>query len=303
MKRFFCLLLALCLLFPAALAEEWEGDGDDWTLYESPFGWSLWYDAGLFLLDDGRADGAVVICPRDLYTELPQRDEKGGIAAPRDPLNQAVLRIAALMEPAAAPGWTPPPEGEPSEREMDLSLPYECTTVYVEDETIGRYTLDNLFVLLPDAFFYAYISYPEDDPDGWGEMLWDVLCTLEFPAQPAVNDDFRLDFFRDDADGTPFTDVILDEDAVAIVLLPYRTMTDFRLETPIWDEENFTVSDALTVYTAASLSPGDNLRIFVYFEDILPTLRARYTDADGMEQCWYFTESGRDGSLLLMDDL
>ena len=99
-----------------------------------------------------------------------------------------------------------------------------------------------------------------------------------------------------------FIDVVYDEDAEPITLVPYRDMKDFVLEALTWDDEAFTVSEAFPLYAADPLSPGDNLNIYCYFADFLPVLRIRYTDAEGNAQCLYITDSGRDGSLLLLDE-
>ena len=89
-----------------------------------------------------------------------------------------------------------------------------------------------------------------------------------------------------------------------IVLIPLREMTDFALEYLDWDWDfdDPEPSVAMTLYAAAILAPGDNLRVSCYFEDIMPNLRVRYTDAEGEDQCFYLFQSGRDGSLMLLTE-
>ena len=299
LKRLCCFPLALCLLISVAVhAEETE---ETWELYESPYGFSLWYDAQLYLMEDNREDGAIVLYPLSLYTPLESRDESGRIAVPIDEKMQAGIRIEQPAPPVDA-DWTPSPDHAPLEKELDIAWPYLCTTMRLENQVPGSYTADDLFVFLPTCFFSASIVYPQGDPDGWGEKLWDVLSTLEFPPQPVVNDDFMLDYFQGGAAGMQFIDVVYDEDAEPITLVPYRDMKDFVLETLTWDGEAFTVSEALPFYAANPLSPGNNLNIYCYFADVLPNLRIRYTDADGEAKCFYIFQSGRDGSLLLLTE-
>lgn len=302
LKRIFCVLIAFCLLSGvSAWAEERE-----WTYYESPYGFSLWYDAGAYLIEDEREDGAVIIYPLALYTPLETPNEAGWIAVPKDETAQAGIRIKMSFQPVEA-DWTPPSDHIPTDKELDVAWPYFCTTMNLEKGVPGPYTEDDLFVLLPSCFFTAGIDYPQGDPDGWSEKLWDVLSTLEFPPQPVITDDFLLDYFQGGAAGMQFIDVVYDEDAEPITLVPYRDMKDFMLEAVAWefDADPGIVSDGFSVfplYTADPLSPGNNLNIYCYFADVLPTLRIRYTDADGKDQCWYITQSGRDGSLLLLSE-
>lgn len=297
MKRLYCVLLTFCLLWVIpGWAEEAE---QNLKYYESPYGFSLWYDAQAYRIEDDREDGAVVVYPLALYTPLESRDASGRIAVLKDEKMPAGIRIEQPSAPVDA-DWTPSPDRVLLEKELDVAWPYICTTMNVENGVPGPYTVDDLFVLLPTCFFSAGIAYPQGDPEGWSEKLWDVLSTLEFPPQPVVNDDFLLDFFQGGAAGMQFIDVIHDEDAEPITLVPYRDMKDFVLEALTWDGEACAVSEAVPLYTADPLSPGDNLNIYCYFTDVFPDLRLRYTDENGDPQCWYITQSGRDGSLLLL---
>ena len=298
MKKLCCVLLALCLLASlSAAAEEAE-----WTLYESPYGFSLWYDAQSCLIEEGREDGATVIYPLALYDPLPGRDEMGRAALPKDEKLQAYIRIEQPAPPVDA-GWTPPADRAATEKELDIAFPYLSTAMLIEDPQAGPVTVEELFVLLPDSFFAASIAYPQDDPVGWSEELWDILSTLEFAPQPAVfRDDLRLDFFQGGAAGMRFTDVVIDEEAEPVVLLPLRELRDFSLNRIVWDEENFEPLGLEPVYTADTLAPGDHLAIFAYFPDVLPELCARYTDAEGERWSLSLFQSGRDGSLLLIPE-
>ena len=301
MKRLYCVVLALCFLRCTVVPGLSEAQEGEWTLFESPYGFSLWYDARLYMIEDNREDGATVLYPLELYTPLESRDESGRIAVPKDEKIQAGIRIEQPAPPVDE-DWTPPANRVSVERELDIAWPYFCTTMPLEGGVQGPYAVDDLFVLLPTGFFSAGIVYPQSDPDGWSEKLWDVLSTLEFSPQPAVDEDFRLDFFQGGAAGMQFTDLIVDEDAEPIVLIPLRAMKDFVLEYLDWDFEIMTPTVAMTLYAATILSPGNSLRVSCYFEDVMPNLRVRYTDAEGEAQCFYVFQSGRDGSLMLLTE-
>ena len=298
MKRLFCILLALVML---GVLPAWAEEAEEWTSYESPYGFSLWYDAQAYLLEDDREDGAVVLYPLALYTPLEARNESEQIAVLKEGKMPAGLRIEQPSLPVDE-DWTPPADRDFLDMELDIAWPYFCTEMNIENGEPGPCTVEDLFVLVPNFFFSAGIVYPQGAPDGWREKLWDVLATLEFPPQPVITEDFLLDFFQGGAAGMRFIDVVHDGDAEPITLVPYRDMRDFVLEYVEWDDETFTVSEAFPLYTADPLSPGDNLNIYCYFTDVLPNLRFRYTDTEGNAHCHYIFQSGRDGALLLLKE-
>ena len=83
------------------------------------------------------------------------------------------------------------------------------------------------------------------------------------------------------------------------IRVPLEEVTDFALEKLDWNDFKYTASP---VCVAAVLSPGQNLRIYTDIPDAMPNLRFRYTDGRGNPQCWYITQSGRDGSLMLLGE-
>lgn len=284
MKRLFCMLLALCLFVCPALAEyddayEDEYDGDDgWVYFESRFGFSAWYlEYEISQWEDiWNGQTAEFFCPVE--------DQSGNAF-----MVFAGHRFSMLL-------WD---DYSRIPLEPNISLDYPCEVTAFTD---GSVVLEQWIVSVADGDYVFILQYEADDPCNWRELFYSILTSVEFPSQPAVTDDFLLDYFQGGAAGMQFIDVVYDEDAEPITLVPYRDMKDFVLEALTWDDEAFTVSEAFPLYTADPLSPGDNLNIYCYFTDFLPVLRIRYTDAEGNAQCLYITDSGRDGSLLLLDE-
>lgn len=275
MKRFFCILLTFCFLCCGIVP----GVAEDWTLFESRYGFTLWYpeDQMEFWIDDWYEETAEAFCPLE--------DESG------------VAEMVCRGSRFSVVIWDDYTRISDDDMDADLGYPFEVTAY-----TDGDVIVEQWIVSAADADYVFIIQYEQGDPQGWAPLFHSVLETLEFPSQPAVSDDFLLDFFQGGAAGMQFIDVVIDEEAEPISLVPYRDMNHFRLETLVWDDETFTVSEACPIYTADPLSPGDNLNIYVYFEDFFPNLRFSYTDADGKEYCWYLFESGRDGSLMLLTE-
>ena len=279
MKRFLCVLLVLCMLMGTALCE------NDRRQFESGYCFSLWYDDTRFAVDSWQDE------ERGLVERFRFLDENAAAYLEISSLDEAVDEEERWWKQGLSPMdvyWVP---------ELDLALPwhYAC----YENE----YLIVEEWIVTADSGLLSFaISHPIKDDRHWGEELFSILETVEFPPQPAVSADFRLDFFQGGAAGMRFTDLMVDEDAEPIVLIPLREMREFALEYLEWSMDTVTPTVAMTLYTDAILSPGTNLRVSCYFADVLPNLRVRYTDADGAAQCFYLFQSGRDGSLLLLTE-
>ncbi len=278
MKYLCCMLMVLCILCGAlpAMAETY---GEGWTLFESRFGFTLWYPEDQLDLwtDDWLEETAECFCPWDDQSGVAEMVCRGS-------------RYSAMM-------WDDYTRISDDELDADFGLPFEVTA-YSDGETIA----EQWIVTAPDADYVFIIEYEVGDPQGWAPLFHAVLETLEFPSQPAGNADFRVSYYQGGAAGMTFTDMVVDEDADPIVLIPLREMRSFALEYVDWDFDTMESTVAMTLYASAILAPGDNLRVSCYFEDFMPNLRVRYTDAEGEAQCFYLFQSGRDGSLLLLNE-
>ena len=277
MKRIIGILLALCLLSGfSALADEDEF-GENWDYLESRFGYSLWYNADQLTCwtEEWNGDMAEMLCPWE---------DESGVAV--------MICRGSRFSDTLWDDWTRIDLDEDA-LYIYLDYPYEVTA-YTDGEVIA----EQWIVSAADCDYVFIFQYEVDDPENWALLFRDTLYGLEFPFHPAENACFRLDFFQGGAAGMQFIDIVLDEDAESIVLMPLEAVTDFALESVDWEDfEDYT---ATPVLLADTLSPGQNLRIYCYIPDMLPDLRFRYTDPEGNDQCWYISQSGRDGSLILI---
>lgn len=279
MKKLFYVLLALCFLCCAAVPGMAETYGEEWTLFESRFGFNLWYpeDRLDFWIEDWCEEPAEAFCPVEDQSGVAEMVCRGS-------------RYSAMM-------WDDYTRISDDELDADFGLPFEVTA-YTDGEIIA----EQWIVSARDADYVFIIQYETGDHQGWAPLFHAVLETLEFPAQPAENADFRLDYFQGGAAGMQFTDLVVDGEADPFVLIPLREMRSFALEYLDWDFDTMEPTVSMTLYASAILAPGGNLRVFCYFEDVMPNLRVRYTDAEGEEQCFYLFQSGRDGSLILLTE-
>ena len=273
MKRIVCLFLILPLLFSlSALADE-----GDYEAFESDLGFSIMYPDSLVIpygeddencfrpIQDGT--GANLVCR---------------MAAPEDGVGWGNLGYSPMVPEAVTP-------------DLDLALPWDYAG-YVSDD--GREWVEELVVQAAYGEYHFILTYPPEDPDEWGDVFRSMLETLEFPRQEAHAGSIDLLF---DLNGDiSYTDVVVDPEAEPVWLYP-DAVTALVLEKVDWNDEYFTIADTETLFTG-DFTGAECLRIFCYFPDGLPNLRVRCINRNGDRECWYLAESGRDGSLMLLDE-
>lgn len=92
----------------------------------------------------------------------------------------------------------------------------------------------------------------------------------------------------------------LSEDGANLLLLPQEKITDFSISYVQYDATSEKFQDIDTIYTIDELSPDIPLIIKMTMPDI-PNIKASYTVASGMKQSVIIAESGKDGSLYLIE--
>ena len=276
MKRFISILLFICLVCGCAAAGADEMEEMEW--FESSFGFTLSYPAERMEVYTQDWEGFAADC---FY---PVAEDPGS--------DLFVCRGSRFTNRYwETEDWRRLSVDEP---DADLSFPFSLLA-YTDGETI----VEEWVVSAADADFSFLVFYDQGDRRGWAHLCHQALESLEFPFQPAVTDEFRVDFFQGGAAGMEFIDVVQDEEAAPIVLSPLQNVTDFSLEYmqgETWDD------DVLMLYTADEMRPGEHLRVSIYLGEFEPDLRIRYTDFWGQDHCWYISESGRDGSLLFLSE-
>ena len=275
MKRIMAWLLTAALLLSAlpALGEE--------TWFESANGYSFFYDDTKLLVDTETVPGAEIITPK-----------KGDAAT--------ALSCRYIEADDGLTDWTQ--EGyiraEADDPEFDLALRYTYAVYESPDETV-----EELMVTTVDGDMYLFsLSCPAGDPQDVADQLRDLLGTLEFPSQPAVSGSFRLDFWPEDVFGSETVDIVLDEEAQPLLLLAMQPVSTFVMEEVIWDEDAYQPIGFKPIYTAERLTAAEPLRLYCFIPDGLPFLRIRCYNGAGEEESYYLSQSGRDGSLMLLDE-
>ena len=89
-----------------------------------------------------------------------------------------------------------------------------------------------------------------------------------------------------------------------IVLLPTRSVTDFHYFIVGFREggDQLTLTRDDDLYTADALSPDRPLLLAIPFVETLPNRGVSYVDADGALRQYAIVESGKDGTIFLMEE-
>ena len=89
-----------------------------------------------------------------------------------------------------------------------------------------------------------------------------------------------------------------------IVLLPTRSVTDFHYFIVGFREggDQLTLTRENDLYTADALSPDRPLLLAIPFVETIPNRGVSYVDADGALRQYAIVESGKDGTIFLMEE-
>ena len=90
-----------------------------------------------------------------------------------------------------------------------------------------------------------------------------------------------------------------------IVLLPTRSVTDFHYFIVGFGEggDQLTLTREDALYTADALSPDRPLLLAIPFVETIPNRGISYVDADGALRQYAIVESGKDGTIFLMEEV
>jgi hypothetical protein len=93
---------------------------------------------------------------------------------------------------------------------------------------------------------------------------------------------------------------VIDENGASLLILPKEKITDLSIINILYNEGPEKFEDVKTLNTIKELSPEKPLIIKMNMPD-LPTIKVSYTTAAGMKQSVVIAESGKDGSIFLIE--
>lgn len=292
MKRLMTVLMIFALLVSAACAEtrqgvvylEGEAEPITETLYETPWGFSFWYDAETFdVIETVNNNEVTNIClsakedfaPASMDFMLPDSAMKTG------------LEYLQAMD-----GGISESDYEQDRTEGGASLTGFAKLDY--DTMLSR---EYYVIADGDNWAPALIVCPMEAMEGLGRRLYGVLQTITFGPLPAV----RVED-GEDQEGLPSVFVSDDEYSTWVMFSSRRPVTDFQvldLEMA-YDEANDSFAfNAETLYAQEALTPDSPVRVRLAFYGDIPNNGISFIDEDGT-LCRYAVDmSGEDGTLYL----
>lgn len=134
-------------------------------------------------------------------------------------------------------------------------------------------------------------------------QLHDILKNDFFPAELPASSGRISTALAQDVDleqYTQFAEAILQTEGERFLLFSDGLVTNVRLEQGEWTEDGTVFTPSATVFYACTLCAGDAVMVQDQIPDVLPRLRLTYESA-GTTVCCYISQSGKDGSILLID--
>ena len=280
MKRLMTVLMIFALLVSAACAEtrqgvvylEGEAEPITETLYETPWGFSFWYDAETFdVIETVNNNEVTNICvtakeefaPASMDFMLPDSAMKTG------------LEYLQAMD-----GGIPESDYEADRTEGGAAL-----TGFAKADYSTMLNREYYVIADGEKWAPALIVCPMEAMEGLGRRLYGVLQTITFGPLPAAS------VFVSD-----------DEYSVWVMFSARRPVTNFEvldLEMT-YDEANDSFSfNTETLYAQEALTPDQPIRVRLAFYGDIPNNGVSFVDEDGTLCHYALDMSGEDGTLYL----
>lgn len=283
-RRLLAFLTVLLLLNGCALAqsttmlETYSVEGNDETgtvtLFESMYGYTLWYDAARM----------VYVAPSEGTNEdlfVPSKD----------------AQTTGVFFSVVMGGKTLDYTLENALEDQRRTLEENGYDVVSQDSEIltgvSLSGIEEIRVLETDrGFYYVTVRYPFEAAEGWGARLSRMADS--FLPQPAL----RLSFENDAPFVKPTETIDLSKEGTRTVLWADETLTQVTLFR-VQSVDGNTYTKQAQLFSAATLKAlSEGVLLITQFPDAVPDLLAEYTDAEGVHHTVLLTQSGRDGRLL-----
>lgn len=170
----------------------------------------------------------------------------------------------------------------------DFFLSSTGLTVFFSPYDIAPYASGSILVTIPYAELEGILKadfFPASLPENPSGTVYAAL------AQDVELDDF-----------TQFAEAILTDGGDRVILYSDKLVSNVTIEVGTWSSDGIYYTPTATVFYATSLSDGDAIMLETNFSSTMPALRLSYNSNDEIHR-FFITQSGEDGSIILLDDL
>ncbi len=292
MKRWILSCLIVMMMVCAACAEtrqgvvylEGEAEPITETLYETPWGFSFWYDAETF--------DVIETVNNNEVTNICLSAKEGFAPASMDFMLPDSAMKTGLEYLQAMDGGIPESDYEQDRTEGGAAL-----TGFAKADYSTMLSREYYVIADGDKWAPALIVCPMEAMEGLGRRLYGVLQTITFGPLPAV----RVED-GEDQEALPSVFVSDDEYSVWVMFSARRPVTNFEvldLEMT-YDEANDSFSfNTETLYAREALTPDQPIRVRLAFYGDIPNNGVSFVDEDGTLCHYALDMSGEDGTLYL----
>lgn len=171
---------------------------------------------------------------------------------------------------------------------------------YIEDSSLfspinyilgysTAYVNENNEICVPSASEVKTYQYniQADDPE-YAKLSGNIKISVDFATEEQLKNYENANL------------LLLAEDGASLLVLPKEKITDFSISYIQYDATLEKFQEVETLYSIEELSPEKPLIIKMNMPD-LPTIKASYTSSSGMQQSVVIAESGKDGSIFLIE--
>ena len=308
MKRFVCLLLALAILLPGAAAladpEEWEyqSNGDYtirypdymniYSVLKEEYGWDM--DVLESAAETGEEEFSVVI----LYAGMD--DWLSWLETGSFP------DIRGNMEKMGRVEVDEPP--------VDIRTGMETTFAQYMSADGKRMREVWIFDADEGDLDRVVICRWAADADGFYEDIvhW-MMETLTFdgdpgpsggPARSGARGSFSVvGVWNYDGVHKVIKDVVVDRKSAGMYWIYVTSdVTKFKVEKLTWNDRTFKVKNAKQLYANKKLTTTEVIAIHDWLPEMLPNIRIRAVNSDGIEEIWYVSTNEENGEIILLSE-
>jgi len=199
-----------------------------------------------------------------------------------------------------------PVDEPPAEIPVDAEVYYACY-----QSTDGR-RMKEVFIVDPAEGTSDYVLvciYPAGSESHRGTLL-SMVQTFSYAWAPGTSalsnarGSFRVvDAYDYDGRHTVVKDVVVDRKAQNIYwIFTESPVTKFKIEKLTWNDKTFRVTRAKALYTKKKMATSEVVAVFDWMPEILPRVRFRAVNAEGVEEVWYVSTNEENGSIILLSE-
>ena len=188
----------------------------------------------------------------------------------------------------------------------------DAETYYALFQSQDGREMKEVFIVDPEEGSTDYVLvciYPAGSETHRGTLL-SMVETFSYayaPGQSALSNargSFRVvNSYEYDGRHTVVKDVVVNRKAQNIFwIFTESPVTKFKIEKLTWNDRTFKVKKAKVLYSRKKMETSEVVAVFDWLPEILPTVRFRAVNADGVEEVWYVSTNEENGSIILLSE-